>query len=42
MGTEIELDLEGNGHNFYCLKIESWYEGHRKQFQLEEIALPEQ
>lgn len=38
MGRETELDLGGNGYNFCWLKIESGYQGNRK----EEIALTEQ
>lgn len=42
METETELDLEGNGYNLCWLKIESGYQGNRKEFQVEEITLAEQ
>lgn len=42
METEIELDLEGSGYNFRWLRMESGYQGNRKEFDVEKIALIEQ
>lgn len=41
MGTDIELDLEGSGYNFCWLRMESGYQGNRKEFHVEKVALIE-